>query len=65
MEQNHTRLTVAQEEKWDSIVRVARYGLENGKHNMIVDLDILVAVGDALLKTQNELVIRRGLNEAI
>lgn len=56
-------LTLEQLRQWESIVRVAKFGLEQGKKNMIVDLDILVAVGDTLQKMTNEVVIRRGLME--
>jgi hypothetical protein len=56
-------LTLEQLRQWESIVRVAKFGLEQGKKTMIVDLDILVAVGDTLQKMTNEVVIRRGLME--
>jgi hypothetical protein len=60
-----TGMTPEQLEKWESIVRVAKFGLENGKKNMIVDLDILAAVGDTFLKLTNEVVIRRSLMEMV
>jgi len=56
-------MTLEQLRQWESIVRVARFGLEQGKKNMIVDLDILVAVGDTLAKMTNEVVLRRSLME--
>lgn len=60
-----TKLTDAQEEQWEAIVRAAKFGLSEGKKNMIVDLDILAAVGDSFMSLANELVIRRCLMEAV
>jgi hypothetical protein len=60
-----TRLTLEQEEQWESIVRVAKFALSEGKKNMIVDLDILVAVANSYMSMANELVIRRGLMDAV
>ncbi len=58
-------LTSQMEDKWDGIFSAALYGKRNGKTNMIVDLDVLIAVGEALLRTTNMCVFQRTLSKAI
>ncbi len=58
-------MTKEQQERWESIIRAVKYGLANGKHNMIVDLDILAAVDEELQQQAKELHLRRALDESV
>ena len=40
---------------WDSLLRVARWGRERGKVNVIADLDVLCAMGDEIDRLRDEL----------
>ncbi len=42
-------------EVWDSLIRMARWGQEQGKRNVIADLEPLIAMGDEIDRLKAEL----------